>query len=418
MGMAARLVPESLKSGLIIAEGMVMSMTPDEPRGTARLPLPLNQERSALQQSLLESIKLLRGDVLRFAFDWQAHWNDPAIARQLEEINEALLTDVDGLEQELSRPEGPSPAQVAGYLRMLLGEGGVPGPLARLQQVAEDESPGMSLEKQRLLSEVDTLFIQLNGFRAQWQDYLSLPPTSGRASSSDPTEPLLPPLPTNQRARRATEPLPPLRRPAPPRVYPGIYESPIPPPVPPSPASASPRAWQNGGLRDMLKALLPILLALIVIIFVAVTVVSRVPKSPGQITPGSSTAATQPTQPARSTSTSASAPTITPSPQPASAQVSVSPSSLQLPCSASGASLLQVANTGHTAFDWQAAAASASGGDPGILLDGANPDSGHLNPGEATQISVTAQAASAQGTITITATDSASPISVPYSVNC
>ncbi|HEU5367385.1 MAG TPA: hypothetical protein VFU69_02930 [Ktedonobacterales bacterium] len=367
-----------------------------------------------MQQALLESIKLLRGDVLRFAFDWQAHWNDPVIARQLEEINEALLTDVDGLEQELSRPEGPTPTQVAGLLAMLLGEPGVAGPLARLQQLAEDEAPGLSLEKQRLLSEVDTLFIQLNGFRAQWQDYLSLVPASGRASSSDPTEPLLPPLPPNQRARRATAPLPPLRRPIPPPYTPAY----MPPPAPPSPVSAPPRAGQGGGLGDMLKALLPILLALVVIVFVAVEVVSRAPKSTGQTTPGSVPSVTYPTQPAQPTSTGAPASTLTPSPRPAAAQLSVSPSSLQLACPASGASQLQVTNTGGTAFDWQAAAASTAGGDPGILLDGANPESGHLNPGEVTQISVTAQAATAQGTITITASGGASQVTVPYSVNC
>ncbi|HEU5368262.1 MAG TPA: hypothetical protein VFU69_07350 [Ktedonobacterales bacterium] len=396
-----------------------MSIIPDEPRGTARLPLQLSQERGALQQALLGSIRLFKGDVLRFAHDWQARWTNPAITQQLAEISEALLTDLAGLEQELSRPEGPASARVAGLLAMLLGEPGVAGPLARLQQVAEDESPGLSLEKQRLLSEVDTLFIQLNGFRAQWQDYLSLLPASGRASSSDPTEPMLPPLPPNQRARHATEPLSPLRRPASPRAYPGMYEPPIlPPPILPPPVSASPRAWQSGGLGDMLKALLPILLALIVIVFVAVEVVSRVPKSSGQTTPGSSTSATQSTQPVQPTATSAPASTATPSPQPASAQLSVSPSSLQLPCPASGASQLQVANTGDTALDWQAAAASAAGGDPGILLDGANPDGGHLNPGEATQISVTAQAASAQGAITITATGGANSVTVPYSVNC
>jgi hypothetical protein len=168
----------------------------------------------------------------------------------------------------------------------------------------------------------------------------------------------------------------------------------------------------------MLKALLPILLALVVIVFVAAEVISRVPKSAGQSAPASATSATHPTQPAQSGATSAPASTVTPSPQPASAQLSVDPSSLQLPCPASGASQLQVENTGGTAFDWQAAAASTAGGDPGILLDGDNPDSGHLNPGEVTQISVTAQAATTQGTITITATGGASQVTVPYSVNC
>jgi hypothetical protein len=405
--MVACPVPYALKSGLIIAEDMVMSSMSDEPRGTARLPLQINQERSALQQALLGSVRLFKSDVLRFAHDWQARWTDPPMTQQLDEISETLLTALAGVEQELSRPEGPAPTQVAAWLGTLLGEPGIPGPLARLQRLAGDTAATMPLENQRLLSEADTLFIQLNGFRAQWQDYLALLPASRRASSSDPTEPILPPLPPNQKARLATAPLPPLRRPLPQGPYVGVNESAVPPP-PVSP----PRAGQGGGLGDMLKALLPILLALVVVVFVAAEVVSRVPKSNGQTTPASATSATQPG------STGAPASTVTASPQPVSARLSVNPSSLHLPCPASGAALLQVANTGDAGFDWQATAASAAGGDPGILLDGTNPDSGHLNPGEVTQIGVTAQAASAQGTITITATGGAAPATVTYSVNC
>jgi hypothetical protein len=175
-----------------------------------------------------------------------------------------------------------------------------------------------------------------------------------------------------------------------------------------------------------LKALMPFLLALVVVAFLAYGVISRLPKSehrgaPVPVTTSTSfptPKATTTSQPI-STSTATPAATITaqPSPPAGAGQLSVNPLVLVLPCPGSGAASLQLANTGATLLDWQATVAGAAGGDAGILLDGAASENGQLKPGEVTQISVTALAATAQGTITLTAAG-ANPVTVSYSVTC
>src|SRR5690349_2676795 len=53
--------------GLVFAEAMPMSKMSDEPSRTARVSIQSSQELSALQQTLLESVKLFAGDVRRFS---------------------------------------------------------------------------------------------------------------------------------------------------------------------------------------------------------------------------------------------------------------------------------------------------------------------------------------------------------------
>ncbi len=387
-----------------------------------------------MQQTLFESAKLFARDVLRFSHDWQVRWPDPARTQALAEISEALLVPLAGLEHQFSRAEGPAQPQVAGFLGQLLGTPGAPGPLTRLHALVGDDPAKLSLDEQRLLSETDTLFIQLNGLRAQWQEYLSLATTLERASAEQRAEPGLPPLPPNPNLRSAIGAVA-ARRAAFASQDTEANEFSL-PRAAPSAASPNPAppAWQDDGLRSglsgMLKALLPFILALLVIAFLAYTVVSRLPTSAGQNAPGTAgTAATLPTPGATPTAPTAEppaspqpSPTTTPQPTltpPAgTVQMSVNPPALLLPCPGTGAATLQVANIGTTPFDWQAAASGASGGDAGILLDGAISEQGHLNPGALTQISVTAQTATAQGTITVTAVGAPGPVRVSYRVNC
>jgi hypothetical protein len=311
--------------------------------------------------------------------------------------------------------------------------------LARLQALTAHDPAAMSLEDQRLLSEVDTLSIQLNGFRAQWQDYLSLVTALERASATTRTGPALPPLPPNPAAARTAPIMPPL--PGSPAQEEDEEESGSPAPVAPllPPVSPAPSFGQNGNLPrgpgSMLKALWPFLLALVVIVFGAYQIVSRAPKAESQATPVPAATSTtlsaptatptgQPTAAPTTTPTATAQPSPTATPQPtatASAgggQLSVNPPVLLLPCPGTGAATLQLANTGAAAFAWQATPTGASGGNAGILLDGAPTERGQLNPGEVTQLSVTAQAANAQGTIAITYTGASTPVTVSYSVNC
>lgn len=412
----------------------------DESRVMAALPSPLSEEKIALQQSLLESARLFARDVLRFSHDWQIRWNDPAMTLELAEIGESLLVPLAGLEQEFSRPEGPSEPQAAGFLGMLLGTPGAPGPLTRLKTLTGDDPAEMSLADQRLLSETDTLYIQLNGFRAQWQDYLSLVTALERAGVHERARPLLPPLPPNRKTFRAAGAATFARRPAAGRQEAGMREFPSLGGAPQAPVQTAPPARQGGGLRrglgGLLKGLLPFL-ALVVIVFLAYQVASRLPRAEGQATP--IPAATAPAHPAPTatatlppTATSVTTPTATAAAQPSptaaprptpttpagGAQLSVNPPVLALPCPGTGGATLQLVNSGAIPFDWQATPASAVGGDAGILLDGASSERGHLSPGAVTQISVTAQTATAQGTITITYTGGANPVTVSYSVTC
>lgn len=392
-----------------------------------------------LQQALCESVERFAGDAQRFSRDWQVRWSDPAMKQELAEISEALLAPLAGLEREFSRAEGPSQPQVAGFLGQLLGTPDDPGPVTRLRALTENDQAEMEMspEALRLLSETDTLFIQLNGFRAQWQDYLSVVTAQERTSAPERAQPVLPPLPPNRKRRGAAGAVASARRAA----FEQQTDANEFAALKAAPATISPPpAWQGTGLwrgmAEMGKALLPFLLALLAIIVVAYAVVSRLPKTAGQAAPvpartaptlpsvASATSQPPSTAAPTATATAAAPPTPATTPQPTTttpagtAQLSVNPPALLVPCAGTGAASLQLANIGTAPLDWQATARGASGGAAGILLDGAPGERGHLNPGDVTEISVTAQAAAAQGTITISAAGLATPINVAYRVNC
>ena len=400
----------------------------DEPHGRARLPTQLSREKSALQEALLESVKLLKRDVLHFAHEWQSRWENPVLTQKLGEYGDTLLLALAGLEDEFSRPAGPAQPQVDGLLATLLGTQDAPGPLARLQRLTGKDPAALSLQEQRLLSEVDQLFIQINGLRAQWQNYLSLAKAapSERPGVHQRSQPELPPLPPNQKTYRPTSVLPPLQRGARRDQEPEDDGLPTPPAATPPPVRPVPRVWQGWtlpGLGGLARALLPILLVLVVMLFLAYELANRLPKTEGHPTVS---VTAHPTTALPTTQQPTSAPTviITPSPQPivtplpVPGQLSVSPSSLLLPCPGTGAATLQLANIGATALDWQVTISSASGGAPGILLDGAPSENGQLAPGEVNQISVTAQALNAQGTLNVSYSGASAPIAVAYSVTC
>jgi hypothetical protein len=166
-------------------------------------------------------------------------------------------------------------------------------------------------------------------------------------------------------------------------------------------------------MSDLLRALLPNLLVVVVILVLLGGIFSHLPKSQGQGAPVPTSAAAQPTLTRPS---AAATPTATRAP--GRPRLSVNPSTLLLPCPATGAATLQLANTGSVAVDWQVTIISTSGSAPGILLDGENTEGGHLNPGEVTQISVTAQMSGAQGSLSISYTGETAPILVPYSLSC
>jgi len=375
------------QNGLIIAEARAMSKMSDEPHRPAGVSVHASQEMRALRQVFLESLNHFIKDVRRFSHEWQTRWTDPKKTQPLAEIGEALLTTLAGLEEEFSQPEGPSRPRVATLLNTLLGTPNTTGLLPRLQTLADSHATPPTLDDQRLQSEVDTLFIQLNGLRAEWRDYLALTTPSGRESAHSDAESPLPPLPPNPRVRPATDVLPPL-------------------------SSASDRP--PGGMSDLLRALLPILLVAVVILVLVGGLVSRLPKSQGHGAPiVPLTAAAQPTR-----TILAGTPTPPATRPPSPPRLSVTPSTLLLPCPGTGAATLQLANTGGSPLDWQASIISTSGSAPGILLDGENTESGHLTPGAVTQISVTAQVTGAQGSLSITSTGESAPVEVPYSLNC
>jgi hypothetical protein len=407
---------------------------PDEPLARAETPVGPLQEKQALERALLDSAVLFAGDVTRFSREWQVRWSDPAMTLELAEISAALQLALDGLVNEFRRPDGPSQPLVAGFLGMLLGTPDAPGPLARLQALTDGDTAAMSLDDQRLLSETDALSIQLSGFRAQWQDYLTLVTDleRGRIPRAPETMPPMPPLPPNPAWLRAFA-APPAGEepPAGPGRQVGRPPGPLAGDEAPGP-SASP-AWQDADLRHglggTLKVLLALVAALLAVVFLAYQVAIRLPERAANqpaLTPA--VASSTPLAPAATPTpqpTNTPTPTITPQPSatptPSGAggtQLSVNPPVLVLPCPGSGAAPLQLVDTGSQPLDWQAAAAGANGAGPGILLDGAASEQGHLNPGEVAQLSVTAQTTDAQGTITITATGAANPITVAYSVSC
>ncbi len=401
------------QSGLIIAEARAMNKMSDESQNTAEVSVHASQEMQALRQVFLENLHHFIMDVRRFSHEWQSRWTDHNMTRPLAELGAALLGTLAGLEEEFSKPEGPSRQRVAALMNALLGTRDARGLLPELQRLAERHAAAPSLDDQRLQSEVDTLFIQLNGLRAQWRDYLALTTPSG-GSAQDEGAAALPPLPPNPRARQATGVVPSLPRKLP-------TEEPFAEGPPPSSSSSyasstsgAQRRRLPGGVGDLLGALLPLLVVILVVLVVLGGLLSHLPRNQGQGAPSAPvTVATQPTQAPLS---GTPAPPATTLPRPP--QLSANPSTLLLPCPGTGAATLQLANTGGAALAWQASIISASGGAPGILLDGENTESGHLNPGETTQISVTAQVRGAQGTLSITFTGESAPLNVPYSLNC
>ncbi len=410
----------------------------DESQQTpAAMSAPSTQEQRAVQQALLESATLFANDVTRCARDWQTRWSDPALTQQLDEISATLQAPLNGLVAQFSRPEGPSQTRVAGYLAVLLDTS---GPLARLQKLTGANPAAMSLEDQRLLSEVDTLSIQLNGVRAQWQEYLSLATGQAGDVTQHPTAPLLAPLPPNPAlaaapAAPAPGPFPPLAASA---GHAGVPPDPALDPLEPdrAPPGAGPGESLRRGLSGTVKVALLLLLAVLVILFLAYQLAIRLPQtthvgtstpaSPGvTLTAPTPTITPQPTTPATSapsptaTATAQPSPTATPPPGGGgTTQLSVNPPFLQVPCPATGAATLQLVDSGAQPLDWQATPTGASGGSPGILLDGQFSERGHLSPSEVAQISVTAQVQGAQGIISITYSGGSSPVTVSYSVNC
>jgi hypothetical protein len=427
ISVAACLVPRWIKSGLIIAEDGAMSTPFDESSVKARLAAQSSQEKTTLQQALLESVKLFRMDVLRFAFGWQTRKSE---TKHLGDIGTTLVGALDGLLAEFSRPEGPDESRVDASLETLIGKRDPPGPLAQLQRLTGDDPAARSLEQLRLSSETDTLFIQLNGLRAQWREYLALLKTAPPDHPKPPerSQPTLAPLPPNQKTYRSTRALPPLQHRSPPGQDDGGEKAPRPKEPFPPPGQAGPPASSGwtlpSGLMGLARGLLPVVLALAVILFVAYTLTSHLPQA-GSHAPGSATSpaqltsaapTTQPTSAPTVIATVSPQPIVTPPPLPG--QLSVSPATLLLPCPGTGGATLQLANVGGASLDWQVTISSASGGAAGILLDGAPSEQGQLAPGDIIQLSVTAQAQGAQGTLNVSYTGAPAPIAVPYSVAC
>ncbi len=406
-----------LKSGLIIAEDKLMSNPPHHSQIAASVSAQPSQNKPALQQKLLESVMLLRQDVRSLTHEWQARKTHPLQAQQLADIEQELLVPLDALVEELSRPEGPDQARVEAVLNALVGAQGMPAPLTRLQGFTPGDAQALPLDEQRVLSKINLLAIEMNGLRAQWQDYLALQRPEAAASAS-------PPPPATKPAQRSSVAQPSPRHAADPiegveAEEPRSSSSDVPPPALPKPVKRRrPGGWAEMG--DLLRALLPILLALLVIAFVAFELLGHLPGMQGQ----PATAEPHLTQPPHPAATIQLSPTSAPiasvvaSQPPGAARLSVTPSVLALSCPATGEALLQLTNSGAVALDWVATISSPSGTDPGILLDGEPSETGHLNPGEVFEISVTAQARQAQGVINIRYSGASSALQVPYSVDC
>ncbi len=382
------------KSGLIIAEAMPMSSMSDEPHVTARVSASLSQDMRALQAAMLESARFFTEAVRRFAHDWQTRWPDPQITQELAEIGESLLVTLAGLEEEFGQPGVPSRQRVDRLLDVLLGTQTTRGPLQRLLNLAQKHAAPSSLADQRLQSEVDTLFIQLNGLLAQWRDYQAL--ATNLEPAPDQHAAKTPPRSRIEREASEAEEASLLSLPA-------------------RHTTGQPTERRRGGTGDLLWALLPILLAGVVILVLVSGIVSRLSQHQEYpAAPVTSGAQSTPTAPPPGTAVPAPSAT-TPARLP---RLSVTPTTLLLPCPGTGAANLQLSNTGAVALNWQAAIISASGGQPGILLDGENTETGHLNPGAVTEISVTAQLRGAQGSLSISYSGEPAPILVPYSLNC
>jgi hypothetical protein len=412
----------------------------------AGMPVDTTQERQALQQALFESASQLVENAHQFTRAWHRRWLDTTFEQQINALSTDLVGYLEGLREEFGRPVGPSPPQVSPLLGALLGTQDMPGPLTRLQMLMGNDPEALSLEAQRLLSEVDALFIQLNGLRAEWQEYLSLlsapePPTTRHPTqpflTQDPLEgePLpaeevieLPPLPLKQSRRSLSSAVPAmpslLEGDAHLRPTPALVTDNLKPP-PPTSVGESVRQGMGGTLRVMLT----LGVVLMLIVFLAYEAVSHLPLSDNQasrppVAPtqmlATATTAPEATNTPLPTATTAPQPTATsplasPTTFPASGstQLSANPQVLLVPCPGNGAATLQLVDTGSQPLDWNAAPSTA-----GILLDGAANESGHLNPGEVALVSVTSQVQNAQGAITITAAGGFSPVTVPYTVSC
>lgn len=412
----------------------------------AGVPVDTTQERLALQKALLDSADQLDEDAQQCTRAWQRRWSDTAFAQQISALSTELLDYLEGLRQEFGRAGGPLPPQVSQFLGALLGTQDQPGPLTRLQGLTGNDPETLSLEAQRLLSEVDALCIQLNGLRAQWQEYLSLLTAPEPSITRHPTQPFLSETSSRSEQRPPVEfvELPPLpmKQPRRPlfdsvpassvesaedwrlRSTPVLVTGNLKPPPPPS-AGVSVRQGMGGTLRVVLT----LGVVLMLVVFLAYEGVSHLPSSDAQS--AHSTALPQVAQ----TATTAPEPTYTPLPQPTattappptatpaanpttppasgSTQLSVNPPVLLVPCPGSGAATLQLVDTGSQALDWKATPSGA-----GVLLDGAASESGHLAPGGVALVSVTAQTQSAQGTITVTSTGDSTPAVVSYMVSC
>ncbi len=414
----------------------------------AGMPVDTAQERQAVQQALFESASQLVEDAHQLTRAWQRRWLDTTFEQQMNALGIELLGYLEGLREEFGRAGGPLPSQGSPLLGALLGTQDVPGPLARLQMLIGNDPETLSLEAQRLLSEVDALFIQLNGLRAAWQEYLSLLSAPEPLTTRHPTQPFLsqdppedeplsaeviielPPLPLKSPRRSlplAVPAAPSLfekREALPPRPAPALVTDNLKPP-PPTSAGESVRQGMTGTLRVMVT----LGVVLMLIVFLAYEAVSHLPFSDNQashppVAPtqmvATVTTAPEPANTPLPTATTAPQPTATsplanPTAPPASGstQLSANPQVLLVPCPGDGAATLQLVDTGSQPLDWNAAPSGA-----GILLDGGVSESGHLNPGDVALVSVTSQVQSAQGTITVSYTGGAGSITVPYTVSC
>jgi hypothetical protein len=414
----------------------------------AGMPVDTTQERQVLQEALFESASQLVEDAHQCASSWQRRWSGTTFEQSITALGIELSGYLEGLREEFGRAGGPLLPQVSPLLGALLGTQDMPGPLARLQELAGNDPEALSLEAQRLLSEVDALFIQLNGLRAEWQEYLSLLSAPEPPTTRHPTQPFLsqdapesepfpveevielPPLPLKQPRRSLPLAVP---------VTPSLFEEeaawqPRPAPAlvtdnlkPPPPASVGDSVRQ--GMTGTLRVMVTLGVVLMLIVFLAYEAVTHLPFSNNQ----ASHPPAVPTQMVATVETAPKAtntplPTATTAPQPTatsplasptapqatgSTQLSANPQVLLVPCPGNGAATLQLVNTGSQPLNWNAAPSGA-----GILLDGVTSESGHLNPGDVTLVSVTSQVQSAQGTITINYTGGAGTVTVPYTVSC
>ena len=399
-----------------------------DPKVMADPSVDVIQERRALHLALSESATRLVSDAQRFFLAWQTRWNDPPIKQELSALSAELLEQLEGLRQEFRRPEGPAQPAVSQLLGGLLGTLDQPGPLTRLQTLAGDDQTALSLHGQQQLSEVDALLIQLHSLRGQWQDYLTVVRQPEPQFSRTPTQPLLPP-PRRRPAEAAPAP-----------SLPQDEEEWQPPPgtiitdhlVPPQQQNA--RADARQGASSTLKVTLTLGAVLLLLVFLAYEAVAHLPTTANQM---SSRAGTTTTSPSAPTATLAPEPTYTPlpspsptpvgqptatatqgtsvteTPAPGSSVLTVNPPVLLVPCPGNGAATLQLVNTGAQPLNWQATPSDSS-----VLLDGAASEQGHLNPTDVALVSVTAQTQIAQGTIAITYTGGASPVSVSYMISC